>query len=106
MNQDKYLELLSQYLHELPEEQVDKIIQNYRGQFQIQLAKGKSEKEIIRELGHPRIISKSFIDVSDIPRKRAVKSRSFIIAIAKASIILIVTMAVIIALNFLVFSKY
>lgn len=104
MNQDQYLEMLRQYLYELPKSQVDKIIQEYREHFQVEMSKGKSPEEIARKLDHPRIIARRYIENSDIPRTRAIKSRSFLVGIARAAIVLIVAMAVIVAISYLFFS--
>lgn len=70
MNQDDFLAQLRENLYGLPKEEIHDIVQDYKEHFQIGLSKGKSEEEISKELGEPKVIAGGFINPSDNQKYR------------------------------------
>lgn len=60
MNREEFLDLLRLYLNRFPKSMVDDIIRDYDEHFTIGIEKGKSETQIIEELGSPREIAREF----------------------------------------------
>lgn len=60
MNKDEFITTLKKELHGLPPSEIEEILYDYEEHFQIGLSKGKSEEEIAKELGNPKIIAKSY----------------------------------------------
>lgn len=65
LNQREFLNILSETLNmELTPQEVSTNVAYYNSYFAEQAAKGKSEEEIIAELGDPRMIAKSIIEAA------------------------------------------
>ncbi len=60
MNRDEFIQTLNQGLHGIPEYEINDILYDYEEHFEIGLSKGKTEKEIAKELGDPKSIAKSY----------------------------------------------
>jgi len=61
MNKEEFITILKKELHSLPPSEIEDILYDYEEHFQVGLSKGKSEEEIAKELGNPKIIAKSYI---------------------------------------------
>lgn len=60
MNKKDYIDTLRQSLYGLSDEEINEIIYDYEEHFSIGLERGKTEEEIIKELGDPKNIAKSY----------------------------------------------
>lgn len=70
MNSQEFLQILRETLQgELSREEVDNNIEYYDNYFREQKRNGKTEEEIISELGNPRLIAKTIIDTSHIDNR-------------------------------------
>ena len=56
MNQNEFFNLLMDGLKDFPEIRLQDIISYYENNFALGLASGKTEQEIINELGNPNLI--------------------------------------------------
>lgn len=65
MNRDEFLNELMKYLSGLSENDKNDTISFYSNYFDEQMAAGRSEKEIIDELGSPRLLAKSIKDTKE-----------------------------------------
>ena len=65
MNRDEFLNELRKYLSGLSENDKNDTISFYSNYFDEQMAAGRSEKEIIDELGSPRLLAKSIKDTKE-----------------------------------------
>lgn len=66
MNQEQFLKELSILLQHLPAEEREDILYDYKEHFAIGLADGKSEEEICRNLGSPKLIVKELQTINKI----------------------------------------
>lgn len=64
MTKNEYMQRLFNALAPLPKNKRDKIMKDYEEQFADDLAQGKSEKEIIFELGSPEGAAQYFININ------------------------------------------
>ncbi|MGN8631159.1 DUF1700 domain-containing protein [Blautia sp. HCP3S3_G3] len=63
MNRTEFLEILREQLSgEMPEGSVAAHIRYYHDYFEEQMKKGRSESEILQELGDPRLIARTLLD--------------------------------------------
>lgn len=62
MNRDEFLQELRKYLTGLNKNETDAIIDFYINYFNEQSVSGRSEEDIIEELGSPRLLAKSIKD--------------------------------------------
>ncbi|MBW4827190.1 MAG: DUF1700 domain-containing protein [Clostridiaceae bacterium] len=60
MNRKEYINNLKFYLQDLPENEIEDIIYDYKEHFRVGISRGKTEEEISEELGDPRNIAKMF----------------------------------------------
>lgn len=60
LNRREFIEILRSGLKGLPENEIMDILYDYEEHFEIGLSKGKTEEEIAKELGNPKIIAKSY----------------------------------------------
>ena len=58
MTREEFLESLRNQLKNIPKEQIDEILQDYRDHITIGIEKGRNEDELIRSLGDPKEIAK------------------------------------------------
>ncbi|ENQ3106103.1 DUF1700 domain-containing protein [Bacillus cereus] len=58
MTKEKFLQELSEHLRKLREEERNDILYDYREHFQFGIEEGKTEEEIIKALGSPKVIAK------------------------------------------------
>lgn len=58
MTKIEFLESLRDQLKNIPKEQIDEILQDYRDHINIGIEKGRNEEELIKSLGDPREIAK------------------------------------------------
>ncbi len=58
MTREEFLESLGTQLKNIPKEQIDEILQDYRDHIAIGMENGRNEEELIRSLGDPREIAK------------------------------------------------
>lgn len=61
MNKEQFLEQLSGHLKRLSEEERNDILYDYKEHFQFGIEEGKTEGQIVRELGSPRVIAKEIL---------------------------------------------
>ncbi|EML6321540.1 DUF1700 domain-containing protein [Bacillus sp. FSL L8-0199] len=61
MSKEGFLKELSSYLRKLPEEERQDILLDYEEHFQFGLEEGKTESEIIKGLGSPKVIAKELL---------------------------------------------
>jgi len=66
MNKSGFLESLRRELSSLPADEVEEILYDYEEHLNIGLEKGKSEKDIIKALGDPGKLGKSYRAISVI----------------------------------------
>ncbi|CAM4364600.1 hypothetical protein BAMA_15890 [Bacillus manliponensis] len=64
MGKEQFLEQLSGHLKRLSEEERNDILYDYKEHFQFGIEEGKTEEQIVRELGSPRIIAKEILALS------------------------------------------
>jgi uncharacterized membrane protein len=81
MNKAEFMKTLEQLLGRLPEAERKEVLYDYEEHFQNGLADGKTETDIIRALGDPRMIAKQYVANESI--KRA-ESHNFFSNIANA----------------------
>lgn len=60
MTRDEFIKNLRGSLKRLPPEEIEDIVYDYEEHFQIGLSKGKTEEEISKELGDPKVIAKMY----------------------------------------------
>jgi uncharacterized membrane protein len=60
LNRTEYIQILQNGLKGLPENEIMDILYDYEEHFEVGLSKGKSEKEITKELGDPRSIARTY----------------------------------------------
>ncbi len=58
MTREQFLESLRNQLKNIPKEQIDEILQDYRDHITIGMEKGRNEEELIKSLGDPKEIAK------------------------------------------------
>ena len=58
MNKKEFLESLRNQLKNIPKEEVDEILQDYRDHITIGMENGRNEEELIKSLGDPKEIAK------------------------------------------------
>ncbi len=61
MNKEQFLRELSNQLRKLPEEERKDILFDYEEHFQFGIEEGKTELEIIKGLGSPKVIAKELL---------------------------------------------
>jgi uncharacterized membrane protein len=74
MNRAEFLNSLNSQLSRLSQEERNDILYDYEEHFSIGLEQGKTEEEIAKSLGDPRLISRQFI--ADSMVKQAVETKS------------------------------
>lgn len=64
MDKLEFLDVLGRVLaRELPQEEVLSDVAYYRNYIEQQVSRGRSEEEVLRELGDPRLIARTILDV-------------------------------------------
>lgn len=58
MNKSEYLALLHSHLSDLPPEERNELMEDYQAHFAFALQNGRSEADVIQELGHPAELAK------------------------------------------------
>lgn len=61
MSKERFLKELSSHLRKLPEEERQDILFDYEEHFQFGMEEGKTESEIIKGLGSPKVIAKDLL---------------------------------------------
>ena len=56
MNRDEFIGILRNELSGIPKEEIEDILYDYEEHFEIGIHKGKTEEEIAKELGNPKIL--------------------------------------------------
>ena len=74
MNRNEFLNSLNIQLGRLSQEDRNDILYDYEEHFSIGLEQGKTEEEIVKSLGDPRLIARQFI--ADTMVKQAVQTKS------------------------------
>lgn len=68
MNREEFLEILNTQLEgSIPSNEIARHLAYYNNFITQKIRQGKSEKDILNELGDPRLIAKTLIDTEDVP---------------------------------------
>lgn len=111
MNRDEFISILRQELRVLPDEELQDIIYDYEEHFNIGIHKGKSEREIAKELGNPKNIAKSYrasISITEAEENPTATNlfKAILAAMALGFFNLLVVLAPFITLVALLFAAY
>lgn len=78
MNRDEFLQSLRRDLSgDVPQDVLEENVQYYREYIDGEMAKGRSEEEVIEELGTPRLIAKNIEDTTELDQEEASSGRRF-----------------------------
>ncbi|MDQ0230827.1 DUF1700 domain-containing protein [Metabacillus malikii] len=61
MNKERFLKELSNQLKKMPNEDRQEVLTDFEEHFQVGLENGKTEEEISKSLGHPKVIAKELL---------------------------------------------
>ena len=76
MNKEEFLQSLRRDLSgDVPQNVLEENVQYYREYIDGEVAKGRSEAEVIEELGTPRLIAKNIEDTTELDEEEADESR-------------------------------
>lgn len=68
MNREEFLEILNIQLEgEIPSNEISQHLAYYNNFINQKIRQGKSEEDVLNELGDPRLIAKTLIDTEDVP---------------------------------------
>lgn len=68
MDREKFLEILQTQLEgEIPSPEISQHLAYYKNYIDQKLREGRSESDVLGELGDPRLIAKTLIDTEDVP---------------------------------------
>ncbi len=78
MNREEFLQSLRRDLSgDVPQDVLEENVQYYREYIDGEIAKGRSEEEVIEELGTPRLIAKNIEDTTELDQEEAASGRRF-----------------------------
>ena len=111
MNRDEFLKALRKELSGIPKEDMGDILYDYEEHFDIGIHKGKTEREIAKELGNPKNIAKSYkvsIKITEAEKNPTATNlfKAILAAMALGFFNLIVVLAPFIVIVALLFSLY
>lgn len=86
MNKEQFLEQLSGHLRKLSEEEQNDILYDYKEHFQVGIEEGKTEEQIVKELGSPRVIAKEILASSRLDEMTKDPSASNISRVVMAAV--------------------
>jgi uncharacterized membrane protein len=89
MNKQEYIATLHRYLSSLPEDERNELLRDYEAHFVYGLQSGKSETDIIRELGDPLTLAREAIGTDFIPPPPWAPPRKDLPRLVSVSILLI-----------------
>lgn len=75
MKKKEFLDLLRYYLRNLPSNIINDIISDYEEHFECGLQAGRSEEEIVKELGEPEKIANEYFDYDMFGGQKRTKSK-------------------------------
>ena len=70
MNKSEFMKILKENLKNMPQSELNEIMYDHEEHFNVGLDRGKSEEEIVKELGDPIKLSKSYKAMSDIEKAK------------------------------------
>ena len=111
MNRDEFIGILRNELSGIPKEEIEDILYDYEEHFEIGIHKGKTEEEIVKELGNPKSIAKSYrasIKITEAEKNPNATNlfKAILAAMALGFFNLVVVLAPFIVIVALLFSLY